>query len=167
MKLLKVIFFLVLFLIIIIFLVCVVFRPKIVKKFSGRSFPVKETYSVDKLQDNKFAFPLNGLGAGYYDLGISYVPYDPDIPFQPQKPFNFEASIQLQRGKKIIEKTITKTFENDRYESSIVFWVPIHFFWGKNTNFEIIINNIKFDDEFSQYFKEVHFLVRYINLLSG
>ena len=161
-----VIFIFVVFITLFYILFGVMFWPTVLQKLSGRNVLGKETYSL-VTQKNTIVFPVNNLAIGMYVLRVFYIPHDSDIAFQTQQQINFEINVQMRQGKKVIEKSFQKIFENEREQSHFtLFWVPFGFLWSKNANLEIIITDIKFDDEFKQYFKEIYFQVWYYNLLS-
>jgi hypothetical protein len=158
----------VVFLALVYFFVGIVFWPTIREKLSGNEYFGRESYAVDELKDNTVAFTVNGIKIGVYALRIFYIPHDRNAPFNPQDPINFEISVQIKRGKKIIDKKITRLLDSeDRNSFFPLLWVPPDLFWiSKKANLEIVITDITFGEEFSKYFKEVHFEMWYYNPLN-
>ena len=155
------------FLLIFIFFLIMIFWLGVLGELWKREYLGKVEYFVNELENTTIMFNIDKLITGKHELQIYFVPYDDNNVFQQiQEPISFEFTVQVQQRKKVMEKTFKKIFE---YENSrgvfFLFNVPSDFLWSRRADIKITITDIKFNEEFTQYFQKVSFYIVHLQLL--
>jgi hypothetical protein len=131
----------------------------------GREILGEKEHTVNELKDMTIMFHIDKLVTGKHDLLIYFIPYESASFEQIEKPINFEFTVQIRKGKKIKEKRFIKIFKQGNSRGIFyLFDVPDDFFWSRIAKIEIIIKDINFDEDFTQYFEKLSFNIVHLQL---
>jgi hypothetical protein len=132
----------------------------------GRETLGEFEYATTELKNKEIVFHVDKLVTGEHELRVYYKPDVNNDLEKIQHPIQLELAVQIQQGKKLKEKKISISLEKGYSTGSYrIFNVPTDFLWSRKANLVITIKDIRFDDEFVQYFQKVFFEIRHLQFL--
>jgi hypothetical protein len=155
------------FLLVLIFLLIQILGLAVGGTIWGRETLGEFEYATTELKNKEIVFLIDKLVTGRHELQVYC--YGPNVNNDLEKiqhPVQLELAVQIQQGKKLKEKKISISLEKGYSTGAYrIFNVPTDFLWSRKANLVITIKDIRFNDEFAQYFQKVLFKIRHLQLI--